>query len=350
MSNSNQMKKAIILSTLLLLVLELALHAQVFELQKVQTNTDAYFRGMSVVNNDIAWVSGSKGVVGRTIDGGKTWRFLQVKGYEKLEFRSLYSFDSLNAIIANAGSPAMIFRTTDGGRNWKQVFQNSHPDAFIDGVDFWNGKEGLVYGDAIEGSMLLVKTSDGGNTWTEVPATLRPQLLKGEGSFAASGTNIRCIGKNKVIIATGGEHSRIFVSNDKGKTWTTYSPPIIQGKTMTGIFSTAFINENKGIIVGGNYEIDSLATDHVLITEDGGKSWTAPAIPTRGIREGAEYIADKIIFATGYPGIDISYDGGKTWKSFSDERQFAVVRKARSGSLIVIAGGNGKVALIKQKK
>ena len=344
------MKKRISVSVLLLLLLQLFSHAQMFELHNVQTNTDAYFRGMSVVNNDVAWVSGSKGVVGRTLDGGKTWRFLQVKGHEKLEFRSLYAFDSLNAVIANAGSPAMIFRTTDGGRNWKPVFQNSHPDAFIDGVDFWNAKEGVVYGDAIEGAMLLVKTSDGGNTWTEVPATLRPKLLKGEGSFAASGTNIRCIGSNKVIIATGGEHSRIFVSNDKGKTWTIFSPPIIQGKTMTGIFSTAFFNESKGIIVGGNYEIDSLATDHILLTEDGGKSWDAPTIPTRGIREGAEYISDKIIIATGYPGTDISYDSGRTWKPFSDERQYAVVRKARNGSLIIIAGGNGKVALVKEKK
>lgn len=334
---------------ILLLPLTIA-HAQLFELEKIQTNTDAYFRGMSVVNDAVAWVSGSKGVVGRTINGGKNWRFLQVKGHEKLEFRSLYAFDSLNAVIANAGSPAIIMRTVDGGRNWKAVFQNSHPDAFIDGVDFWNDKEGMVYGDAIEGSMLIIKTKDGGNTWEEVPASLRPKLLEGEGSFAASGTNIRCVGKNKVIIATGGKHSRVFVSNDKGKTWTISEPPIIQGETMTGIFSTAFLNESKGLIAGGNYEVDSLATDHILITEDGGKTWTAPQVPTRGIREGAEYITDKIVIATGYPGIDISYDGGKNWKSLSDEKQFAVVRKARKGSLIVIAGGNGKVALMKEKK
>jgi photosystem II stability/assembly factor-like uncharacterized protein len=145
-------------------------------------------------------------------------------------------------------------------------------------------------------------------------------------------------------------HSRVFISNDKAKTWTIVEPPIIQGKTMTGIFSTAFLNETNGIIAGGDYEIDSLATDHIFLTEDGGKTWNAPKVPTRGIREGVEYITEKIIIATGYPGIDISYDGGKNWKSMSDEKQFAVVRKARKGSLIVIAGGNGKVGLIKEKK
>src|SRR6476620_658811 len=128
------MKNIIMWIFLFALLLPLSVHAQTFEIQKIQTSTDAYVRGMSVVDDAVAWVSGSKGVVGRTIDGGRTWRFLQVKGHEKLEFRSLYAFDSLNAIIANAGSPAIILRTSDGGRNWKSVFQNSHPDAFIDGV------------------------------------------------------------------------------------------------------------------------------------------------------------------------------------------------------------------------
>ncbi|HEY0742676.1 MAG TPA: YCF48-related protein [Chryseosolibacter sp.] len=327
-----------------------ASHAQVYQLKKIQTNTDAYFRGMSVVDDRVAWVSGSKGVVGRSMDGGNTWRFLQVKGHEKLEFRSLYAFDSLHAVIANAGTPAIILRTSDGGRNWQPVFQNSHPDAFIDGVDFWNSNEGIFYGDAIEGSMLIIRTRDGGKTWEELAPDLRPKLMAGEGSFAASGTNIRCIGKANVVIATGGKHSRIFVSHDKAKSWRILNVPIIQGETMTGIFSTAFLDENHGLIVGGNYEIDSLAQDHIFLTQDGGKTWTRPITPTRGIREGSEYISDKVLIAAGYPGIDISYDSGRNWQPLSDEKQFAVVRKARRGSLVVIAGGSGKVGLITSRK
>lgn len=339
-----------LLFSILLLHCGITAQCQRFQLEKITTNTDAYFRGMSVVDNAVAWVSGSKGVVGRSIDGGKSWRFLQVRGHEKLEFRSLYAFDSLNAVIANAGTPAMILRTSDGGRNWNSVFQNSHPDAFIDGVDFWNPNEGIFYGDAIEGSMLIIRTKDGGKTWEEIPSDLRPKLMAGEGSFAASGTNIRCIGKDNVVIATGGKHSRLFVSSDKANTWKIRQVPIIQGETMTGIFSTAFLDANRGIIVGGNYEIDSLAKDHIFLTEDGGKSWTPPATPTRGIREGCEYLSNNTLIATGYPGIDISFDGGRNWQPFSDEKQFAVVRKARRGSLVVIAGGSGKLGLIVEKK
>jgi photosystem II stability/assembly factor-like uncharacterized protein len=336
------------ITIIILLLAAYTSSAQNFKLETITTKTNAYFRGMSVVNDNIAWVSGSQGVVGRSIDGGKTWRFLQVRGHEKLEFRSLYAFDSLNALIANAGSPAYIMKTVDGGRNWKTVFQNSHPQAFIDGVDFWNNKEGMVYGDVIEGSMLIIKTSDGGNTWKEIQSDLSPKLMEGEGSFAASGTNIRCIGKSDVIIATGGKHSRLFTSGDKGKTWQILQAPIIQGETMTGIFSIAFRDRNHGIIVGGNYEIDSLKKDHVLLTHDGGKTWSAPDTATRGIRECVEYINNSVVLAVGFPGIDISYDGGKNWKALSNEKQFAVIRKARSGGLTLLAGGGGRLALLKQ--
>ena len=41
------------------------------------------FRGLSVVNDDVLWVSGSKGTVGKSIDGGKTWKFIVVKGVKR---------------------------------------------------------------------------------------------------------------------------------------------------------------------------------------------------------------------------------------------------------------------------
>lgn len=322
--------------------------AQQLKLVSARVETTSYFRGMSVVDDNVAWVSGSKGTVAITHDGGKSWSLRLVKGYETQEFRSVYAFDSLNAVIANAGSPAYIFRTTDGGRNWKQVYVNSHPEAFIDGVDFWNERDGIFYGDAIRGRMLIVKTKDGGRAWTESAENVRPALSEGEGSFAASGTNIRCFASGKTFIATGGKVSRLFISDDFASTWAVVNPPIIQGKTMTGIFSASFRDERYGIVVGGDYEIDTLKKDHIFITTDSGKTWKAPSAPTGGIRECVEFISNDLVVSAGYPGIDISRDGGKTWTLFSNEKRFAVVRKARKGKLIVIAG-QGKIALLKSE-
>src|SRR5581483_2136114 len=41
--------------------------------QSQTIQTDADFRGLSVVNGQVAWASGTKGTYGRTTDGGKTW-------------------------------------------------------------------------------------------------------------------------------------------------------------------------------------------------------------------------------------------------------------------------------------
>jgi photosystem II stability/assembly factor-like uncharacterized protein len=205
--------------------------AQDFSWRSIETKTDAYFRGLSVVNDHVAWVSGSKGCVGRTINTGKSARMIQVKNFENVEFRSLYAFDSLTAVIANAGSPASILRTTDGGLNWTAVYYNNDKEAFIDGMDFWNDREGIVYGDPIKGTMLLLKTQDGGRTWKVLSKQNSPALKEGEASFAASGTGIRCIEDKKVIIATGGKVSRLWISNDKAENWSTIEPPVIQGET-----------------------------------------------------------------------------------------------------------------------
>lgn len=336
-------------SFFLLLLIASKTFSQGFEWLSVEAPKTSNFRGLSVVDDNVAWTSGSNGWIGRTGDGGKTWYFKQVKGFENSDFRSLYAFDSNTAVAANAGSPAHIIRTKDGGLTWEVVYTNEHAQAFIDGTDFWNLREGIMYGDPIEGRMLLLRTIDGGQTWNEVQEKNRPQLGEGEASFAASGTGIRCLPGSKVFIATGGKVSRLWTSEDKGTSWKSLSPPMLQGGTMTGIYSIAFKNGVTGIIVGGDYEKDSLRTNHIFYTRDAGKTWARPATPTRGLRECVEYISDSVVIAVGFPGSDISYDGGLHWQPLSDNKFMYVIRKARNGSLIIAAGGKGQLKRLLHK-
>ncbi len=331
----------------LLLTVTTQLYGQDVRWQSITPQTDASFRGLSIADDKVVWVSGSKGWVGRSTNGGHDWSFAQVKHFEKLDFRSLYAFDANNAVIANAGSPAYILRTSDGGQTWKVAYQDNDTAAFFDGIDFWNNKEGIIYGDPIKGQMTILKTQDGGITWHALPEISRPVLEDGEASFAASGTNIHCYGTDKVIIATGGKTSRLYISNNKGNSWITNIPPIIHGESTTGIFSFAFRSDNTGIIVGGDYKKDTLKTDHIFHTPDGGKNWFDPVTPTRGYRECVLYVNSIIVLATGPSGTDISYDGGANWQPFSDEKGYHVVKKSRTGNLVVIAGSGGKVSLLK---
>lgn len=333
------MKRCQALTILLFLLISLAGFAQSIEKYPLLPAVRSSFRGLSVVNDSIAWVSGSKGWVGRTTNRGLHWEFNQVPDYEALDFRSLYAFNDSTALIANAGSPAYILRTTNGGKSWQSVYTNTEAAIFLDGVDFWNNLEGVMYGDPIDGRMFLLFTKDGGKTWTEPALETRPNLNEGEASFAASGTGIRCYDKKRLVIATGGKTSRLFISDNRGKTWRTSSPPVQQGKESAGIFSVAF-KKKWGVVVGGDFVMDSLRIKNSFYTTDDGKTWREAERVPSGYRECVEYLYSNQYITTGPTGTEYSADGGKQWILLSDEKGFHVVRKARTGSWIVIAGNN----------
>jgi len=315
------------------------------KLEMIPAPGDLTFWAVSAVDESVAWVSANHGTVGRTLDGGKNWSFTHVKERESLEFRSIYAFDANTAIIANVGSPAFVLRTTDGGLNWSTVYKSDSPDAFIDGVDFWNNKEGIVYGDPLNGRMFQITTKNAGENWS-VKLSLSPVLAEGEASFASSGTGIRCVGGSMAVIATGGLVSRLFTSTDKGTSWQASEPMLRQGSKTGGIFSVAFANEKNGVLVGGDFA-DSLAADLARYTTDGGRIWIMPASSPGGTRWCTEFLTETVAVAVGPTGGDITFDAGKTWTTLFHDKDFHVVRKSRMGSLVILAGRGGKLALLK---
>src|SRR5262245_43779700 len=60
--------------------------------QRQESKSDAALRGLSVVAPKVAWVSGTNGRFGRTIDSGATWSVGTVAGAEKLDFRDVEAF------------------------------------------------------------------------------------------------------------------------------------------------------------------------------------------------------------------------------------------------------------------
>jgi photosystem II stability/assembly factor-like uncharacterized protein len=311
----------------------------------LHSGTKTSLRGLSVVNDAVAWLSGSNGMYAISTDAGRNWKWNQLSSYNKFDFRDIEAFSEQKAVMVNAGTPSVILLTNDGGASWKEVYRNESSEIFLDGMDFWDEKSGIIYGDPINGQMVLLKTSDGGQSWVDISANNQIKLISGEASFAASGTGIRCGKHGKVWIATGGAQSRIFYSADYGKSWEDYACPIIQGKSSTGPFSIAFYR-NKGIAVGGDYLQDTSRVNNILLSTDKGQTWTSALIPTFGYRSAVEYLSAKVLVATGPQGTDLSVNGGKSWQKLSDNG-YHTVRKAKSGKLVLLSGSNGKIAQIR---
>jgi hypothetical protein len=314
---------------------------------QLQQGKPTSIRGLSVVDDSVAWISGSKGYIAITHDGGKNWTWQQVKGFEKADFRDIEAFSDKEAVIMSSGTPALVLKTTDGGVNWQVKYSNADSAYFFDAMDFADHNHGYILGDPIDNKFLLMETDDGGESWSMFKN--RPDALPGEAAFAASGTCIRVDKEGTINIVTGGSHSRKLIF-DKAMPalWNSRNLIIKHGKQSQGAFSLA--NGDCQVVVGGDYQNDKL-TDSVAEywcyngTYAGGPVRT-PKTPPEGYQSCVEFISGETFLSTGTPGSNITTDGGKTWIKI-DGASFNVCSKAKHGKLVLFAGNDGKTGILK---
>ncbi len=102
------------------------------------TGVDEEYRGLDPVNRRVAWVSGEKGGVLRTTNGGRTWRDVAPAGTRGMAFRDIEARDARHASVLaiGTGDASRIYTTDDGGSSWRLAFVNHNPDAFYDCMAF----------------------------------------------------------------------------------------------------------------------------------------------------------------------------------------------------------------------
>ena len=162
----DSMKRLILLITISCISIIAASQKKFYpKVEVIESGVKTSLRGLSVVNDNVVWVSGSNGMVGKTTNGGKNWKWVTVKGFEKADFRDIEAFDANTAIIMAIAEPAYILRTTNGGDSWKLVYENKTKGMFLDAMDFRDPKNGLVIGDPVDGRFFMANTTDAGNSW-----------------------------------------------------------------------------------------------------------------------------------------------------------------------------------------
>jgi photosystem II stability/assembly factor-like uncharacterized protein len=302
----------------------------------LSTGVTARLRGVSAVNDRVVWASGSNGTILRTTDGGATWTALAVPGAEKLDFRDI---DAVNETTAYAmsigpGEASRIYKTADGGATWAQQFVNTDPTAFFDAMAFWDANRGVAVSDSVDNQFVILITHDGGKTWARVPPQSLPPALDNEGFFAASGTNVAVLPPNHVWIGTGAaSESRVLRSADGGRSWALAKTPLASGPS-SGIFSIAFSDAKHGMVVGGDYKVETAAVDNAALTSDGGATWV-PIKGLSGFRSVVAYLPSNArrAIVVGPAGSDYSEDGGQTWKPIPGPgfHTFSISRHGKAG-------------------
>ncbi|MEO6155711.1 MAG: hypothetical protein ABIP16_08290 [Thermomonas sp.] len=304
-------------------------------LQLQDTGVDVRLRGISAVDAHIAWASGQKGTVLRTVDGGAQWQAMHVDGAETLDFRDIEAFSAEVAVVLSIGpgDVSRVYRTEDGGQSWTLALQNKDPRGFFDCMAF-EGQRGWMLGDPVDGRYQLFATDNGGRDWRQLEDG--PPAETDEAAFAASGT---CIARlhGALAVASGGARARIHLLRDGQREWQAVDTGMARRKPEAGVFSVVPLNKGW-FAVGGDYRGEALPGNAAF----GAGKTVNRIIAPRGYRSGTACVGDKLpCIAVGPSGTDL-WDGTR-WQALGDVGFDAIDLHGNVGWL---SGDAGRIARI----
>jgi photosystem II stability/assembly factor-like uncharacterized protein len=189
-------------------------------------------------------------------DGGQTWAPANtgMGGY----ISDGIACDQAAPGMAYAISGANVFRTDDAGATW--TLRGAAPDALVSLAESSTDSQTLYGGWVGGGAAGVVKSVDGGSTWSPTAG------------FATSNMYQVALSPSAPDHVLAAALEGLFGSVDGGGSWT----PLLSGPMRTGAFDPA----DSSILYAGLSSSSSPA-DGLLRSADGGATWNPPAgLPT----------------------------------------------------------------------
>lgn len=322
---------------------------QIFFQNGLIFNTSMY--GVYFQDNNIGFATGARGRIIKTINGGTTWSQHSIT-YD--DFNDIKLFDNG---VGFARSRNNYYKTTDFGENWSYLSNVNHY-SFCNGSYFVNENVGYSIGggsNSVSGDVF--KTIDGGITWSQlniyVDEGLNSVFFINENiGFVSGGFNQRKVMKttnggltwtevlnerfgqiqfldNNVGYANliGYSRGRMYKTIDGGNTWN------ISIEVDRQINAFDFVDVNNGYFVG----------DQGLIykTNNGGTNWEELNIPYDWYTE-VNFYSKNVGYISDEEGrLYKTENGGLNWQNLT--QQYSINSIELIDDKIYTAGTNGKI-------
>jgi photosystem II stability/assembly factor-like uncharacterized protein len=268
---------------------------------------DGYF-----VNQNLGWVVNGNGQIWKTSNGGDTW----IKQFDKstIYFRSIGFIDSLNGVAGNLGTDEfggqtdtnLIYRTTNGGVSWIPInnFIGTKPRG-VCGLSVVN--DSVIYGvGRVRGPVYFLKSTDKGETW----------FTKNMEQYAVDLMDIYFTSPDSGFIVGGNgspnqnSNGIILLTTDGGITWTNVFTSSQLGEWCWKI---DFPSKNVGYV---SLQRNSGSPINFIKTTNGGQTWFEKRFTNFAYYvQGMGFINDTLGWAGGnstYTTYETT-DGGETW-------------------------------------
>ena len=277
-----------------------------------------------------------------TTDGGCHWKIVKSWKYAmepSPDFSPFFLSPSLAIIYVNGD----LFLTTDAGISWSSITLPvvTQQKAIPGPIFFLNDHLGWMSLSGISGGTFqdndLLRSTDGGQSWSRLHATLPAPLLPRTRSPGYI-TSLSFLNETTGWV-TGSSYSRenswIYMTNDGGNTWQEQQLPSPQGYSATRLLDLGqphFFSARDGVLPAASTHFDPTGVC-AFITHDGGESWQSQ--PFFALQNYSDEVVDPHLLidvsvplpsftslTTGWVGTISIYrttDGGRSWQHFDHQ-------------------------------
>jgi photosystem II stability/assembly factor-like uncharacterized protein len=255
----------------------------------------AWLRAVYFVDEARGWAVGSRGALLATTDGGRVWEVRRAPTEDTL--RDVYFVNeqtgwlvcdrSIYLLRTKEEPRSYLLKTTDGGETWSRVeATGADVDVLLTRVAFVDVARGWAFGEM----GALYATTDGGASWKR--QTLPTNHLLLGGAFLAAGQGW-LVGAGNTILY-----------NPDGARWLAGGSP---AGVETRFNAVAFVEQRRGWAVGER--------GLVLATTNGGRAWFKQESNVDVDLLDVKFIDAKEGWAAGAGGTIIhTTDGGANWR------------------------------------